>query len=180
MNLLDTLLELLPLDDLPRTGWVLKGVPHAESVAGHILGTSHLILALAPRTTPPIDLGAALSMALVHDLPEARTGDLPRPAGHYLPPQAKALMEDRIAEHLVAPLSDVAAEAWVGYRAGSSREARFVALCDKLQMGVRLLGYERSGQRGLGEFHASLRELDCSEFQPVLDLQRAILERLEG
>jgi 5'-deoxynucleotidase YfbR-like HD superfamily hydrolase len=67
----------------------------------------------------------------------------------------------------------VAAEA--EYRAQSTREARFVKLCDRLQLGVRLVGYERAGQRGLDGFRAGLRQLDASEFPACATLLAEVL-----
>ena len=69
-GVLASLLALGPLDALHRTGWVLRGVPRPESVAGHILGVAHMALALAPRVQPPLDLGRVLAMAVLHDAPE--------------------------------------------------------------------------------------------------------------
>jgi len=43
---------------------------------------------------------------------------------------------------------------------------------------VRLAGYHRAGQRGLEEFVATVRGLDCSEFAPAAELQREILATL--
>ncbi|MEE8467727.1 MAG: HD domain-containing protein [Planctomycetota bacterium] len=175
-TLLDRLLALLPLDRLPRTGWILRGVPDPESVAGHILGTAHLALALGPRVDPPLELERVLAMALVHDAPEALTGDLPRTAAAHLPPGAKHAMEGEIARELVQPLSTPAARAWSEYQARETREARFVALCDRLQLGVRWVGYRREGRSGLEEFRKGLAELDCEGFPPARALLDEILE----
>lgn len=175
---LPSLLELLVLDRLPRTGWILRGVAEPESVAGHVLGTAHVALALAPRVEPPLDLGRALAMTLVHDAPEARTGDLPRIGARHLPAGAKEAMEDAVAADLLAGLGPASRAAWDEYRAAETREARFVKLCDGLQLGVRLLGYARSGQGGLEEFRAGLERLDAREFPPAEDLRTRLLEAL--
>jgi putative hydrolase of HD superfamily len=175
MTLLESLLRLLPLDDLPRTGWILGGVTQPESVAGHILGTCHLALALAPQIDPPLELSRVLAMALVHDVPEAGSGDLPRPAAIHLPEGAKKQMEDALAGEILAPLSGPATEAWAEYSAQETREARFVALCDSLQMGVRWVGYQRAGWRGLGDFEAHFSNLDCEGFPAAEALRQEIL-----
>jgi len=178
MSQLTALLALLVLDDLPRTGWILRGVPRPESVAGHVLGTAFVALALGPRVEPPLDMRGVLTMALVHDVPEAATGDLPRRAGAWLPGGAKREMEAAAAREVLEHLSLDAHAAFESYAASATREARFVRLCDKLQLGVRLLGYQRAGQRGLEEFAANLRRLDCREFQVADELRREILAAL--
>lgn len=177
-DLLTSLLDLLALDRLPRTGWILRGVSEPESVAGHGLGTAHVALALAPRVAPALDLGRTLALAVVHDAPEARTGDLPRGATRHLPDGAKAAMEDAVARDLLGGLGTTALAAWDEYRAGDSREARFVKICDGLQLGVRLLGYVRAGHGGLDEFREGLARLDATEFPPAEELRLRLLGAL--
>lgn len=178
--LLASLLQLLPLDALPRTGWVQRGIAPPESVAGHLIGTAHLALALGPAITPALELDRVLAMATVHDAPEAWTGDLPRSGARLLPEGAKHAMEARAAEALLGPLSAVALGAYREYAARETREARFVALCDGLQMGVRLLAYLRGGRRGLDDFRTSVAGLDCSEFPPLAAFHAQLVAALAG
>lgn len=174
--MLEALLRLLPLDALPRTGWIQAGIGAPESIAGHVLGTAHLALALAPRVEPGLDLGRVLGLVLVHDVPEALSGDLPRAASQALPAGAKRAMEDQLAAELLTPMGGEAL--WQEYQEQATREARFARLCDKLQLGVRLVGYERSGSAGLEDFRAGLEGLDASEFAPARDLLDEILRSL--
>lgn len=176
-EVLEALLALGPLDALPRTGWVLRGVSQPESVAGHILGVAHVALALAPRVEPALDLGRVLSMAILHDAPEAVSGDLPKPATRHLPKGAKATMEAEIAREVVAPLSEAAWNAYREYEAGKTPEARFVKACDTLQMGIRLVAYESRGHRGLAEFWGSVADTNMEEFDACRRLQRALVAR---
>ena len=133
------------------------------------------MLALAPRVEPALDLGRALSLALLHDAPEALTGDLPRSASRLLPEGAKAAMEEGAAQELLPALSPTALGLWREYSAGSSREARFVRTCDRLQLGLCLVAYVRAGRRGLEEFRATVAGLDTSEFPAASDLKAEIL-----
>lgn len=175
---LDGLLELLPLGDLPRTGWVLRGVRDPERIAAHVLGVCDVVLALAPRVEPALDVDRALALALVHDAPEALTGDLPRVAADLLPEGAKRTAEARAAERLFRT-SPLAFERWAEYRDRRTREARFVAVCDRLQLGVRLVAYRRAGVGGLDEFRDGLERLDCEGFAPAEELRRALLDALD-
>lgn len=173
--LLEALLALQPLESLPRTGWVQRGMANAETIAGHVLGTCHAILALGPRVLPPIDVERCLALALVHDSPEALLGDLPRSATGLLPEGAKAHAEEAAAREVLSGLSPLAIERFAEFREQRTREARFARLCDRLQMGVRMVGYERLGVRGLEAFRASVRALDCSEFPAAAELRAQIL-----
>src|SRR5262245_35300084 len=102
---LRALLALLPLERLPRTGWILRGASPVEPVAGHVLGTAFVALALAPRVDPPLDIDRAVALALLHDAPEALTGDLPRRGRELLPEGSKARMDAAAARELLLPLS---------------------------------------------------------------------------
>jgi putative hydrolase of HD superfamily len=175
---LSALLALQPLENLPRTGWVMHGIAHPETIAGHVLGACHMILALAPRVAPRIEVERCLALALVHDAPEALIGDLPKTAAELLPKGAKAAAEEGAARELLARLSPLALERFTEYRAQATREARFARLCDRLQMGVRLVGYHRMGVCGLEAFASTIRTLDCSEFAPTESLRAEILAAL--
>ncbi|MFT6832261.1 MAG: putative hydrolase of HD superfamily [Planctomycetota bacterium] len=172
---LASLLALVPLDDLPRTGWVLRGIEAPESIAGHVVGVAHVALAMAPQVRPTLDLGRVLAMALVHDAPEAISGDLPLPAARHLPPGAKKTMEAGIARDLLGPLSTAAVDAYAEYIDQGTREARFVKQCDRIQLGVRLVAYERSGRRGLDEFWRGLAVDSESEFPAADALLNALM-----
>lgn len=178
--LLEAQLRLLVQGDLPRTGWLLAGVAPAESVAAHVLGVAQLALALAPCVTPPLDLARVLAMALVHDAAEVASGDLPRRAAAALPGGAKAAMDAALGAAVLGPLGAAAMAADAEFRAQATREARFVKACDRLQLGVRLVGYERAGRRGLDDFRAGLAELDMAEFPPCAALLAELVAARPG
>ena len=175
---LEDLLRLLPLEALPRTGWVLAGVPNPETVAAHTLGVALTVLALGPRVLPPLDVDRAVALAVVHDAPEALLGDLPKEGADLLPEGAKAKAEERAAGRLLGPLSAPAMERWTESQARRTREARFTHLCDKLQLGVRLVAYVRAGNAIDRGFRAGLEALDGTEFPPCEELRASILRAL--
>ncbi|MCX6771234.1 MAG: HD domain-containing protein [Candidatus Micrarchaeota archaeon] len=81
------LLEALSLKNLPRTGWILRGAPR-ESVAEHTYGTAIIALVLSRmEKLKATDEAALIRIALLHDLHEARIGDL-------VPSQKRKLMPD--------------------------------------------------------------------------------------
>jgi putative hydrolases of HD superfamily len=175
---LDALLQLLPLDRLPRSGWVQGGVPNPESIAGHILGVSHLALALGPRVEPPLDMARLLTLCLVHDAPEAWLGDIPKRGSELLPAGSKASAEHSAAGALLSPLSPDLPKAFWDYQAGDSPEARLAKVCDKLQLGIQLYAYLRAGQRGLKEFVETVGAVDCGEFAVAEEFKRALVDRI--
>jgi len=65
-------------------------------------------------------------------------------------------------------------------RRSQTREARFAKLCDRLQLGLRLVAYLRAGQRGLEDFEATLRATDCSEFPVAARFQELLLASIAG
>lgn len=80
IGLQQMLQQLHQLKQLPRTGWAVRGIPVVETVGAHSYGVALWTLWLAQRQNlrepGSIDVAKALSMALVHDLPESSTGDL--------------------------------------------------------------------------------------------------------
>ena len=81
-RILDTLITLDPMMDLPRTGWRLRGITPCESIADHsyfVAVTVMLMVDALRAEGVEVDGERALRLALVHDAPEAKTGDVPMP-----------------------------------------------------------------------------------------------------
>lgn len=175
-HLLDSLLELQMLDQLPRVGYSLRGVGAPESVAEHVFHTTFLVWAVG-RAAEGLDLAKALEIALLHDLAEIRLGDLPRTAAAYFPAGAKASAERRILEDLLAPLPGCA-NTLQDYQEGASREARLVVACDKLQLLVKAFAYARTGQLGMAEFFKGIEKFDDAGFATLRDLVEELRRRL--
>lgn len=174
---LDDLLALLPLAELPRTGWLQAGLPPGiapETIAGHAHLVALLALRLGPTAGAPLDVHRATALAVAHDAAEAFTGDLPRPATAGLGAGAKADLEAGLFAAELPELADLAAE----YRAGSTPEARFVRLCDKLQLGLFALRLARAGHRGLASFAGSVAAVDATEFPGLAPLHTALAQEL--
>lgn len=175
-TLLDLLLELETLDRVPRSGWALRGIADPESVAEH-LGHLATLVWLLSFEEPDLDGGRAVEIALVHDLAELRLGDLPRTATDYLPRDAKHEAERRAAADLLAPAHPRAFERYREYDRKESREARFVAACDKLQLMLKAAVYESWGRGGLAEFWEHAENFPSDEFVSVARLFEALRAR---
>ena len=69
------------LDRVPRSGFLLRGVTGPESVAAHSHALAVLTELVCISEPQRFDDRKALAMALIHDLPEVVTMDIPMPAG---------------------------------------------------------------------------------------------------
>jgi putative hydrolase of HD superfamily len=173
-TLLDLLLEVQTLDRLPRAGYALRGVSEPESVTEHSWHVVFLVWALG-QSIPEVDVARATEMALVHDLAELRTGDLPRTAGRYFEHGAKDTAERAAMRDVLAPLPERAQQLYEEYQAGSSPEARLVKACDKLQLMLKVTVYEQWGAGGLAEFWNNPDNFPEGGFEVV----RRLFEELE-
>ncbi len=154
-RLCDLLLQAGRLKTTPRTGWVQRGVPRAESVADHSHGVAVAALLLCELAEGPLDRERVLTMAVLHDLPESVTGDLSLGATRLLPKGAKAAAEGAALDEVGAGLPFFAGwrAAWEEFEAQASAEARLVRDADRLDLLAQALVYERTtGSRELEEF----------------------------
>jgi putative hydrolase of HD superfamily len=151
-RIVDTVEALDPLSELPRTGWLLRGVRPCESIADHSHGVSLVAMMMADALREqgtPVDGERVLRMALVHDAPEAKTGDIPMPHKTAELDRALDAVEQELAERtLPGPL----ARAWDEMQAGETLEARIVKAADKIHMMIKAMLYERRGRGQLDEF----------------------------
>ena len=175
-TLLDLCLELQILDRVPRSGYVLRGVDHPESVTEHSWHVLFLVWALGPRI-PGLDVHHAVEIALVHDLAELRIGDLPRVASRYFPEGAKKTAEMAAMGEILAPLPERALALYREYQEGTTPEARLVKACDKLQLMLKVTVYERWGTGALAEFWDNPDNFPDGGFEPVKELFEALRER---
>ncbi|MGZ3418102.1 MAG: HD domain-containing protein [Polyangiales bacterium] len=176
-TIVDTVLALDPLSDLPRTGWLLRGVRPCESLADHSYGvalvTMLLVDALRAEGTT-IDGERALRMALLHDAPEAKTGDVPMP---QKTPGMTAALHQLESEVVAALLPSSLQEHWRAAEAGDSIEARVVKAADKVQMMAKALVYERQHRGQLAEFWLNPRNFDDRGIAPAREAFAEIARR---
>ena len=132
-RLVDFLFEALMLKRTPRTGYQFLG-HGAETVAEHSFGATILAFTLA-RMNGRADLTRTLKLALFHDLPEARTGDLNYMNKRYTEvDEAKAVAEAAAG----LPFGPELLENWREWRAGETLEAKLAADADQLDMVLEL------------------------------------------
>ena len=167
----ERLLEIQRFDQIPRTGYLQRGIAPAENVCAHSWQVAFLVAELAPQIDG-LDLALALRLALLHDLAELRTGDLPRPVARHLPEGAKAQMEAAVLDALLGR-DPVAAHR-------ESREAQLVKACDQLQLALKAESYWRSGWRSVGDLRARRLSPEVDRFEPVAEIYRQLIALTEA
>jgi len=161
---LEFLMEMARLKAVPRLGWLLRGVREVESVAAHSFGvalTAMLLADLARQKGLVVDVERTLRMALLHDLAEARMGDLPSTVKPYFGAGALRRAEDGAVTailHQLGELGEEWHEIWREYEDRLTLEARLVKAADKVDLLVQAIEYERGGARTLDEFWQNAEE----------------------
>lgn len=164
--MISKLLRAYKLKDETRTGWELRGVREPESVADHSWGTALLCLLFAGEAG--VGLERCLSIAAVHDLAEAETGDVATrvfPEEQAVSAEEKQVRELGAMKRLAAGLKPQGRrraaeteelpglqhaagtlgifELWKEYEENSTPEAVFVRDMNLIDMCLQALKYEK-------------------------------------
>lgn len=134
MNILDA---INAVKCLRRTGWMQLGVSDAETVAGHSFEAAILAMELAPIVGANPEKAAAL--ALVHDLPEAVMGDIPKWTS------SRTVRNDREAAMEIESNSIV--KLILEFLEGKTKEAKIAKLCDLLSTNIQAKRYMKVGYK---------------------------------
>lgn len=177
---IDFLLESYNVKDEVRTGWLFKGVTDPESVASHVWGVKFLCLLYAEEAD--VDEGKAVKMAVVQDLPEAKTGDLvsEKHADRYERTDEEKEELERKAMHELPPEDrfDEIIGLWEEYQERETEVAKFVKDMDMIDMCIQALKYEkeerRSPEKDMEEF------FDYTEERLNTDKGRQIFDEIRN
>jgi len=139
-RIVDFLFEVGMLKRTPRSGWQFLGAG-SESVAEHVFRTAMIAFVLA-RMDGEVDSDRMLRLALVHDLPETRTGDL-----NYVNQKYVDADEAQAADDMThgLPFADELRELLAEYREESSPEAVLAHDADQIEMLLQLKEHLDSG-----------------------------------
>ena len=179
--MVELILRSLQLKEEARSGWVLRGVTGPESVADHSWATAYLCLLYAGPAG--VDGCRAVSMAVVHDLAEAVTGDVATRVAEMSDPGVIAEKRRRETAGMQDLLTlgdgcavdagartDTVQQLWEEYEESATPVARFVRDMNLIDMCAQALRYEEAARydpvipnhhfpdfQGMDEFFATTR-----------------------
>lgn len=176
------------LKEIRRQGWIDRGVDQPESVSDHSFRVALMTLVLGERDET-VDTARAVTLALVHDLPEAITGDITpfddqlddpdldrddvfRQIPRYSPrADLEKTSAERTAMHeltsgLPDDLGTMLIDAWEEYEAGETPEAQMVRQIDKLETLIQAREYQELQQELIIDSFRKGAEQDVTD--PVL------------
>ncbi len=162
-KILGLFFELGILKKVPRTGWLWRNIPDCESIADHCYRVNLIAMtlcdyinSLAKEPQERYDFEKVMRMAVLHEISECRTGDIPYPAQKYIGSDVKTRAEHAAVKDMTAPLDFMTgglyADLWLEFEKGESKEGRLVKAADKLEMLIQAVEYEKAGAKTLGDF----------------------------
>jgi putative hydrolase of HD superfamily len=140
IKIANLLFEARMLKDLPRSGYAFLGTGR-ESIAEHTFTMAFICLTMA-RLVPGADGEKLMAMALVHDLPEARTGD-----HNYVNKKYNKVDEKKAIRHFSRgiPFGKEIKDLIEDFNLGQSLEARLANDADQLSFILELKKFKDLG-----------------------------------
>ncbi|NTU61000.1 MAG: HD domain-containing protein [Caldiserica bacterium] len=143
---------------------MLYGVSDPEKISSHCYQVAVFVMLLGGYIEG-LDVGKAIKMALVHDLPEALTTDLPWIAKKFID---KDLAEAKASVELFKEFPELGLLVQQ-YCENNSLEAQFVHDCDRLQLMTRVNRYKRFNRGDMDKFLIGDTGLKFDICRQVLD-----------
>jgi 5'-deoxynucleotidase YfbR-like HD superfamily hydrolase len=151
------LFEMGHLKQLPRSGWLLLGVPQPETVAEHSfrVGVAGILLAAMEGA----DVGRTAALCLLHDAHETRIGDVPSVGRAYIttavPEAVTAHQTSGMPDEVAKVVQDLTAE----YEATETTESRVAHDADKIETLMQAIEYQAQGHDAAAWRETSLAAL---------------------
>ena len=149
-------LEVLGQKEVDRAGWKRSGLTDVESVAGHSWGVAFLAMQICP---PELDRLKVIEMAVCHDVAEVRVGDITPHDGISSEEKVRVETEAMLSLSKGFPRGDHMLELYREYEVGETAEARFLKLCDKLDMAFQSYVYQSRTENDLRNFRKTANRL---------------------
>jgi len=158
-SIADFLFEVGMLCKTPRSGYQFLGSGR-ESVAEHVLRTVFIGYALC-KLNPDLDELRVLKMCVLHDLPEARTGDM-----NYVNKKYVKVDEEKAVRELTESLffGDDIRQAITEFNAKETMEAQIARDADQIALILQLKEYGDLGNKYSDEWiEYALQRLSTEE-----------------
>lgn len=141
-RIVEFMLEACFLKQIPRSGYQFLGAGR-ESVAEHVYATT-VIAFIMSQLEPEADAERLMAMCLLHDLPEARMGDLNYVQKHYLEADESKALADAVRD---LPFKASVTSLLDEFNAARTLEAKLARDADQLSLMTDLkalhdLGYQ--------------------------------------
>lgn len=131
------------LKNVIRTGWTCWNVKRdrLESIAEHVYGTQMLAIAMNSEYNYDIDICKVIFMLAIHEIGETVIGDLTQ---FQISKEEKERIEHEAVHKIFAGLldGDTLENLFLEFDNGSSREAKFAYMCDKLECDLQCRLYD--------------------------------------
>ncbi|MFW5908907.1 MAG: HD domain-containing protein [Desulfosalsimonas sp.] len=139
----DLLFEAKILKDIPRAGFAFLGAGR-ESVAEHCFAATFIAYVMS-QMAPEADAHRLVTMCLVHDLPEARIGDLNYVQKKYVTADEENAIKDATRN---VPFGDSVCELIEEFNRQETMEAKLAHDADQLAFILDLKSISDTGGRG--------------------------------
>lgn len=137
------LFEMGHLKNVPRSGWLLLGIPSPESIAEHSFRIGIVGITLAAEAGA--DVGRVAALCLLHDAHETRIGDVPSVGRAYVttavPEAVTAHQTAGMPEPVAKTVQDLVAE----YEATETVESKLAHDADKIETLLQAMEYRARG-----------------------------------
>ena len=150
--------EIGILKSLPRTGWLIHGIKNGESIADHCYRMTLLSMLLADTLVAKgmkLDTEKVMRLSLLHEIAEARIGDIPFTVLTYIPEEVKEIGERKAVTSMLEKFGSMGEwyqELWEEFEQNETIEAKLVRAADKLELMIQVLEYEKLGYQSLDQF----------------------------
>jgi len=176
MDLIKFIREVQKLKDIERNGWIIRKVKNPESVLDHSFIVAVLSMLYAKKLN--LDAEKSMKLALIHDLGECYTGDIPsRPKESDQPVDnvTKTKLEDESTKKIISLLPSEFrmefSDLWDELKANKTKEAILVKDLDHIEPIIQLFHY-KNRSKNLGEqewFEVAKRRIKSPEIRTLLN-----------
>jgi putative hydrolase of HD superfamily len=130
-----------------------------------------------------LNVEKVMRIALLHEVAEARIGDVPFPALAYIPEEVKEAGEKAALQAMFEKFGAFCpkyVELWEEFEKGTSLEGKLVRAADKLELMLQVFEYEKVGYRSLDKFWTNAwNHRGFDDYPLIREIMDILIERRE-